>query len=69
MPFLQKAKKVLEIIREQFNETCRTEIDEALMPVNKALLEMQRFSSTLGLSWLLEHSKVGRNSPEKEDFT
>ncbi len=61
MAFLQKVKKVLEIIREQFNETCRPEIDEALMPVNKALLEKQRFSSTLGLSWLLEHSKIERN--------
>lgn len=65
--FLQKVKKVLEIIRGQFNETCRPEIDEALMPINKALLEKQRFTNTLGLSWLLEHSKVGWNGPEKEE--
>lgn len=58
---------MLEIIRGQFNETCRPEIGEALMPINKALLEKQRFTNTLGLSWLLEHSKVGWNGPEKEE--
>lgn len=67
MLFLQKVKKVLEIIRGQFNEICRPEIDEALMPINKALLEKQRFSTTLGLSWLLEHSKIERNNTEREE--
>lgn len=56
--FLQKAKTLLELIREQFNETCRTEIDEALIPINKALIKKQKFSTTLGLSWMLENSKV-----------
>ncbi len=63
--FLQKVKTLLEMIREQFNETCRKEIDEALMPINKAMIKKQQFSTTLGLSWMLENSKVKREEWEK----
>ncbi len=56
--FLNKIKKILEIIRAQFNEICRPEIDEALIPINKAVLEKQRFHTSLGLSWLVGNSMV-----------
>lgn len=62
--FLQKVRKLLDNIREQFNETCRTEIDEALMPITKAMIKKQQFSTTLGLSWMLENSKVKRDEWE-----
>ncbi len=59
--FLKKIKKVLETIRPQFNEICIPEVDEALMPINKAVLERQRFSTSLGLSWMVENSTIGWN--------
>ena len=69
MQFLQRVKKVLEIIRGQFNETCRSEIDDVLLPLNSAELKKQQFTTTLGLGWMLEHSKIERNNPEKEEYT
>ncbi len=62
--FLQKVKTLLDLVREQFNETCRSEIDEALIPVSKAMLKKQQFTTTLGLSWMLENSKVRRAEEE-----